>query len=406
MKIGVLTYHYAYNFGANLQVLSTVNRLKMTGHAPVVINWRPEDVEARYRRDTPAAQAAVHEKYICDHLPVSALCRTSDDIAGVIDRDGIDAVIIVSDAVLSLCPQTYFSIRRFRRVYNPNRSSAQIVPNPFWGTFLERTRKPTPCLMMSVSSQDANYRRMSRQERRQAADCLDKMCHVTVRDSWTMEMVSWITKGSRIPEITPDPVFAFNQNVPPGLTDESVIQRFNLPKKYILVSFKKSPAIVTKWVNDFSGLAEALGYACVAFPYPQELNDFSLKHKVNLPLSPLEWYAIIKHAAGYVGHNMHPIVTCIHNGVPFHSFDNYGSVGRFFKNTKSSKIYDLLKQTALLEYTSSVIGRSPTLKSPRDVLNSLVNFDKTKCRAASAMMSGRYAEMMEKIENTLGAFKL
>ncbi len=122
MKIGILTYHYAYNFGANLQALSTVGRLKMMGHAPIVINWRPKDVEDRYRRETPSAQAAVHEKYICDHLPVSTVCRTSDDIAEVIDRDGIDAIIIGSDAVLSLCPQTYFSIRRFRRVYNPNRS--------------------------------------------------------------------------------------------------------------------------------------------------------------------------------------------------------------------------------------------------------------------------------------------
>ena len=43
MKIGILTYHSVYNFGANLQVLSTVGYLKNNGFEPIVINWIPED---------------------------------------------------------------------------------------------------------------------------------------------------------------------------------------------------------------------------------------------------------------------------------------------------------------------------------------------------------------------------
>ena len=39
MNIGILAYHSACNYGANLQVLSTVGYLKRNGHNPIVINY-------------------------------------------------------------------------------------------------------------------------------------------------------------------------------------------------------------------------------------------------------------------------------------------------------------------------------------------------------------------------------
>lgn len=40
--------------------------------------------------------------------------------------------------------------------------------------------------------------------------------------------------------------------------------------------------------------------------------DFS----ITTPLPPLDWYALIKYAKGYIGENMHPIVVALHNAVP------------------------------------------------------------------------------------------
>ena len=56
MKIGILAYHSACNFGATLQLLSTYSYLKNNGHDPLVINWVPEDLEDFYRKPTPEAQ--------------------------------------------------------------------------------------------------------------------------------------------------------------------------------------------------------------------------------------------------------------------------------------------------------------------------------------------------------------
>lgn len=56
MKIGILTYHWVANFGANLQTLSTVCLFKKNGFIPIVINWIPLDCELKYQSSTPVEQ--------------------------------------------------------------------------------------------------------------------------------------------------------------------------------------------------------------------------------------------------------------------------------------------------------------------------------------------------------------
>jgi len=404
MIIGILTYHYVCNFGATLQALSTVFYLKNRGHNPIIIDWRPAETENRLHNQTPPAQITAHLELTARYLPVSTLCRTSEDIATVIQREGIQGVIVGSDAVVNIRPQmgrTSFSFKKLRLVTSQP-ECVNVVPNPFWGSFLSHLQSPIPCVMMSVSSQNARFHRISPAERQEAAACLLRFCHVSVRDDWTRQMMSWISKGACTPEITPDPVFAFNQNVPIALSDRSAIKRFQLPDKYILISFKKANCVPSTWVDQFATLAKSKGYECVALPYPQEMNAFSLRRRVEAPLNPLEWYSIIKHSSGYVGHNMHPIVSCIHNNVPFYSFDNYGYLYlRLFSNKNSSKIHALLGDLDLLDYTSNVVGRLTSFTPPDIVWHKLASFDRAKCAKAAAHMSSRYVAMMNKIETIL-----
>ena len=56
MKIGLLAYHSAINFGATLQLLSTYMYLKNHAHSPIVINWVAADLEESYSNYTPAVQ--------------------------------------------------------------------------------------------------------------------------------------------------------------------------------------------------------------------------------------------------------------------------------------------------------------------------------------------------------------
>ena len=53
MKIGILTYHFVSNFGANIQTLSTFEYFRNVGHDPVIINWIPTDLEQYYNNVVP-----------------------------------------------------------------------------------------------------------------------------------------------------------------------------------------------------------------------------------------------------------------------------------------------------------------------------------------------------------------
>lgn len=91
--------------------------------------------------------------------------------------------------------------------------------------------------MMSVSSQNSEYKYFGKKLSRKMSETLSRMKYISVRDSWTRDMVVSITHDKIIPPVTPDPVFAFNENagflVP---SEESLRKKYNLPQKYVLIS--------------------------------------------------------------------------------------------------------------------------------------------------------------------------
>ena len=83
MKIGIITYHAVYNFGANLQILSTVGYLKKHGYEPRVIDWMPVDLERKYDKGTPQEQVEAHKNFQKEYLPLTKRCRNSKEISAI-----------------------------------------------------------------------------------------------------------------------------------------------------------------------------------------------------------------------------------------------------------------------------------------------------------------------------------
>ena len=48
MRIGLLTYHWVANYGANLQALSTYCYLDNNGYNPIIINWGYLHISPKY----------------------------------------------------------------------------------------------------------------------------------------------------------------------------------------------------------------------------------------------------------------------------------------------------------------------------------------------------------------------
>ena len=101
---------------------------------------------------------------------------------------------------------------------------------------------------------------------------------------------------------------------------------------------------------------------------------------------------------------MHPIVVCIHNAVPFFSFDNYGTkhANGLFCDSSTSKIRHILKVADLLDCrvaSNSLFRHTPT---PSHVFDKLQTFDRDKCGSFAQAYLKKYNEMMVTIFERIG----
>lgn len=403
MKIGLLAYHAVCNFGAMLQLLSTYMFLKNHGHEPVIINWVAKDLENYYAQNTPISQIENQLKLRLQLWKETALCRTIKDVANIISNEQIDAVIIGSDAVAQHHPlfeRIVFPCRNIIAIYSV--TSDVVFPNPFWGIWTDYLDKPVPVALMSAASQDSKYKYISKKLRKQMKERIMAFSYVSVRDVDTQKMFSFITEGQCCPSVTPDPVFAFNQNAASLVpSKEELMKKYGLSGKYMLISFKneKRCNVSQTWLNKFQDIAKHHGIQCVSLPFSTSLSAGELESEIALPLNPIDWYALLKYSCGYIGNNMHPIVVCIHNTVPFFSFDNYGTkhANGLFCDSSTSKIRHILKVANLLDCriaSNSLFRRTP---SPEHVFNKLQTFDKAKCKNFAQGYLNKYNEMMTKI---------
>lgn len=398
MKIGLLAYHSAANFGARLQLLSTYLYLKKRGHHPVIINWVPEDLERFYSHMASEEQEQCLQKFSDRVWEETELCRTSEDVAKVIEKDGIESVIIGSDAVAKInFPQIVFPCRRIITYSRPTQD--RVYPNPFWGDFLNYMKSPVPVAIISASSESSPYERIKADTLKQMKTAIKNYRYISVRDSWTREMFKYITDNEIQPSITPDPVFAFNENAASVLpTRDEIIKKFSLPEKYILLSFIRK-SVDDGWIAEFARRAENNGYECVSLPISYSNSVYKTKRSIELPLNPLDWYALIAYSNGYVGHNMHPVVISLTNGVPVFSFDNYGKTKWFGLKTddSNSKVYHILKKAGLESNRVSCIGRNCKAPSPDVVLQKLQSFDREKTKTFAGEYYKKYKRMMEEV---------
>lgn len=400
MKIGILTYFGVPNFGAQLQALSTVGYLRRTGNEPAVLNWYPDDLRKMYSKRVPSVQIQCHDEFAASLLPLTTKCGNEEELVRVIDEGGFDGLIHGSDALFKYEPEKirrHFRKRKLRFVVDkPSLTIEGIEGNLFWGHYVASLKQRIPVSVYAVSSQNCPYQLLTMLEKWKLSKGLKNFASISVRDEWTRGMVHSILGKRFQVDINPDPVFSFNQNcnsfVP---AKEEVLARFNLPEHYVLFSFWTS-ALKNDYVTQIAEELKKHGLTSVALPMPERLMDFGLDYTVPLPLNPMDWYALIKYADGYVGERMHPIVVALHNAVPFFSFDEYGvSEGNTFQMT-SSKTY-LIVHRAGFEGNYYAYKSHAGRPAASEVANSIVTFDKERCQVFSDNMQSLYEKAMGEV---------
>lgn len=386
MNIGILTYHWVSNFGANLQALSTYKYLENHGYNPIVINWVPERLEKFYQDTVSFEQNEAHHLFKERVFKnITTLCRDEIDIARVIDDCNIEIVIIGSDAVFSTKPllSRIHLGRRGVTILKPCEDA--IMPNPFWGSFIPFLKKRIKVVALSVSAQNSSYRKaFFPYEKRAYRDALSRFSYITVRDIWTQRMVSFFTGNRIIPNVTPDPVFGFEQNVNPG-KHFYVKKMLGLERPYVLLSVS---SLSPEWQIEVERLFDEKGLDVVGLPRTTVRFNSPLKQCLSFPLDPLDWYDAIKCSSGYIGELMHPVLVSLHNSVPVYVFDTYGFKSKGTLDIASSKTYQIVKKYRLLDcYYNRLISKD--VPSPRVIVQSIMSFNKERESTVS------YAQLLE-----------
>ncbi len=378
MRIGLLTYHWVANYGANLQALSTFCFLEKQGFNPIIINWVPEDAWNSYIQDTSLEQIKVHNDFINRNCRLTRKFSDQSELQEIVKEEGITHVIIGSDALFNIVKPHFHPLKM--KCSQP--TADHCYPNIYWGLNMENL----PHAGLSISSQNARYFEFLL-KRKEIGNILGNFKLITVRDNWTRDLVSFFTRGSIVPDITPDPVFSFNANISDIPSKEEIRSKYCLDVNYVLVSFEKSPqyAASNEWIEELKSLFSSIGVQLVNMPRPTGGQDLSTIKQIEMPIDPMDWYCLIKYSFAYIGILMHPIVVALHNSVPFFSFDGYGISLGLYKNIRSSKIYHILNKAQLLEFYTSMIMEKQ-FPPAAEVFKKIQEFPKEKCSDFSKMM--------------------
>lgn len=405
MKIGILAYCSACNFGAQLQLLSTYYYFKNRGVETIVIDWIPFDLDEKYSVNCKYDQLKLFESERIRLWNQSKRCYTAEEIAQVIEEEQITGMVIGSDAVLqhhSFLECVKFPTKNIIGKITP--SSDTIFPNPFWGTFNDYLNDPIPIAVLSGSNQDSRFGYFSRKTRKEMHTRLQRMNYISVRDSWTQSMIAKITNKMIVPNVTPDPVFALNFNIGRLVPrKEEILKKFGLHTDYILFSFHDNYIVNQEWLDNIKSMADIDGIQCVKLPYADVSGFGKLNKEIDLPLSPIDWYALIKYSKGYIGQNMHPIVVALHNNVPFFSFDNYGlkKLNGLITDDTTSKILHILQLAKLDKYRISCINRLFKAPKSSEIYQLIKSFDTNQEAIFAQYYYNCYLQNMKNIEKAL-----
>lgn len=411
MKIGILTFYRVENFGANLQALSTYYYLKNHGHEPVMLEYLSRvtatyswisDFKGKYKPKKRLIQKEEHLRFIDSYIKNQIRnLYSSSDVLKAIKENRIEAVIVGSDAVAQHWP--LFSTLKFnlRRPYwfEPFPSERRF-PNPFWGVgFSNRI----PTAMMAVSSQNSPYQKFSFVTRYRMKKVLKNMRYISVRDAWTKKMMNASDPSLKI-DVSPDPVFALNQNLENMIpTEKEIRSKFKLPQNYVLVGLR-SQIFSMDFLNELNEKFKKEDKECVAFNIDGAMAfNHPFAYETSVPLSPLDWFALIKYSAGYVGSNMHPIVSALSCGVPCFSIDNWGSTNFWGKRIEngSSKVQDVLSQYDIADWRKTIDNGICDI-TPQEIVNRLDSFPTEKVRDISTQRLDIYNQIMQKVLSSFG----
>ena len=325
IKTGIVTFQYAYNYGAVLQCLALQRTLDALGDDVSVINFLPPNIhgtpiwqgwgirnktffqqlQKKWLRICLAKDAKsmreVFERFRSEHLMLSEPCTSNEEIASIME--GYDALVAGSDQIWHFFhPPIYFLE---------------------WGhEFSGKRISYAPCC--GRKNQD-----MSRVK--EITQWLSRFDHLSVRNEVSRELFEGLV-GHRIPVVA-DPTL---------LTDLSDVQKsVKLPcSEYILTytlgaEIDKGNRVAIEKIRERVGNLPVVAVVPSAhIPHQAPWADISIT-----TAGPAEWLWLIAHASFVLTDSFHGVLFSMKKSIPFFSY--YAEEGR------APRLLDLAERYAL-----------------------------------------------------------
>lgn len=344
MTIGILTYQFAINYGAQLQCYALSHVLESMGHKVVVINYVPHNTGNLLLNDIRQAarqlkngsggeclHTAYHilthgakmrkafRQYQDKYMNVGPFCADFQEI--VTKYSQLDAIVVGSD-------QIWAPAHHKTGVYFLN------FTTPFRGLKIAYA----PCC--AVNHVEAAYRE-------QIAKCLQDFDHLSVRNIETQDFVRELT-GIKVP-IVADPTFLWDfkelQSSPTLATNKKYILAYILGKE-INGGHKKA---VEKIKEAYPGLPVYSISLTASKPH-----YFSWADKTFWTCDPVEWLNLIQNASYFYTDSFHGVAFAMKYHIPFTAY--------YSEKIRASRFIDLKNRFGLnniVTHTDEIYPSSP-----------------------------------------------
>lgn len=255
----IITFHSGYNHGAIMQSYVLSKWLNAR-----ILDYTDADF-MRLNQGVPNKQAM--QKFI-NTLPCTSKQKSIEQCINTLNKGKL--AIFGSDQIWR------FHFHQGRQV------GGLDVPIP--NIYFCPTRVTSPSIAFAAATGDRNWAEIPADIVRAIKTRLKRLSIVTVRDKHTQNFLRYLDIGS---QLLPDPLFCEVDIYP----DYDVSSKYKLPPKFSVIADPDKP-------------------------YTSFKSEFPIIKLFELPLSPPEWFALVRDAQSCVTSRMHGLIACLLGNTP------------------------------------------------------------------------------------------
>lgn len=317
MKIGILTYHRADNYGAYLQAYALTMKFKSLGFDSELIDFNMEIAEKQYKvkniNPINRYYESVRHKMFTSargELPLSKDALISDDMDSFKEfvRGKYDIIVAGSDEIWKL-------------------NSFRGFPTPYWLIGDLGARK-----MSYAASSRSDFSRVDNQTINLIRKTLEEYALIGVRDSFTYKELEHIIGNNNKLQLCCDPVFTYSFQIDANKGRELLKKRYGV---------KKNKPILGVMINDEKLAIEIRKQLGNKFELVSIFRQWRGYHKT-ADLTPFEWIDVISSLDILVSNYFHGICFAMIGKTNFIAIDSRE------EKPENGKLYDLLRRNSCL----------------------------------------------------------